>query len=383
VRGRIEAILSLNRPQSTEHLPPAPTAVTAGFHRFPSKVFLLERLTSMAITRIIIPRLILLLFVVLGVAVITFTISHLIPGDPARMIAGDRASAETLENVRRNLGLDRPVVEQFTIYIGNLLQGDLGTSLRTNRPVAADIRTFLPATLELGTVALFIAICLGVPLGVLSAVYKDGPIDQIARTVSVCGISMPVFWFGLILIYLFYAKFQILPGSGRLAMGIVAPERITGFLLIDSLLQGRFDAFCSAVYHIILPGFVLAFANMGVITRQIRASMLDVLQEDYIRTARASGLRKGMIVFNYALRNALIPSITLLGLALGDLLYGAVLTETIFAWPGMGTYVVTSIQTLDFPAIMGFTIVASIGYVLINLLVDLAYMLADPQIREV
>ncbi|MBD9651850.1 ABC transporter permease [Ensifer sp. ENS09] len=337
----------------------------------------------MAITRIILPRLILLLFVVLGVAVITFTISHLIPGDPARMIAGDRASAETLENVRRNLGLDRPVVEQFTIYIGNLLQGDLGTSLRTNRPVAADIRTFLPATLELGVVALFIAICLGVPLGVLSAVYKDGPIDQVARTVSVCGISMPVFWFGLILIYVFYAKFQILPGSGRLAMGIVAPERITGFLLIDSLLQGRFDAFRSALYHIILPGFVLAFANMGVITRQIRASMLDVLQEDYIRTARASGLRKGVIIFNYALRNALIPSITLLGLALGDLLYGAVLTETIFAWPGMGTYVVTSIQTLDFPAIMGFTIVASVGYVLINLLVDLAYMLADPQIREV
>lgn len=203
----------------------------------------------MAITRIILPRLILLLFVVLGVAVITFTISHLIPGDPARMIAGDRASAETLENVRRNLGLDRPVVEQFTIYIGNLLQGDLGTSLRTNRPVAADIRTFLPATLELGVVALFIAICLGVPLGVLSAVYKDGPIDQVARTVSVCGISMPVFWFGLILIYVFYAKFQILPGSGRLAMGIATPERITGFLLIDSLLQGRFDAFRSALYH--------------------------------------------------------------------------------------------------------------------------------------
>lgn len=337
----------------------------------------------MAITRIIIPRLIMLFFVVFGVAVITFTISHLIPGDPARMIAGDRASAETLENIRRTLGLDRPVIEQFYIYVTNLLHGDLGTSLRTGRPVASDIRTFLPATLELGSVALLIAIIIGVPLGVLSAVYKDGPIDQVARTISVCGISMPVFWFGLILVLIFYAKLQILPGSGRIAMGIALPERITGFLLIDSLLQGRMDAFLSAVYHIILPSFVLAFANMGIITRQIRASMLDVLQEDYIRTARASGLRRRAIIFNHALRNALIPSITLLGLALGDLLYGAVLTETIFAWPGMGTFVVTSIQTLDFPAIMGFTIVASIGYVLINLLVDLAYMLADPQIREI
>ncbi|UGX89177.1 ABC transporter permease [Phyllobacterium meliloti] len=337
----------------------------------------------MTIARIIVPRFILLFFVVFGVAIITFTISHLIPGDPARMIAGDRASAETLENVRRDLGLDRPVTDQFVIYVRNLVHGDLGTSLRTRRPVAADIATFLPATLELGCISLLLAVLIGVPLGVFSAIYKDGPIDQIARTISVCGISMPVFWFGMVVILLFYAKLQILPGSGRLAMEFVSPQRVTGFFLIDTLLEGRFDAFLSAVRHLILPTFVLAFANLGVITRQIRASMLDVLQEDYIRTARASGLRRRAIIFNHALRNALIPSITLLGLAMGDLLYGAVLTETIFAWPGMGTYVVTSIQTLDFPAIMGFTVVASIGYVLINLLIDLAYMLADPQIREV
>ncbi|SDP36143.1 ABC transporter permease [Phyllobacterium sp. OV277] len=337
----------------------------------------------MTIARIIVPRFILLFFVVFGVAIITFTISHLIPGDPARMIAGDRASAETLENVRRDLGLDRPVTDQFVIYVRNLVHGDLGTSLRTRRPVASDIATFLPATLELGCISLVLAVLIGIPLGVFSAIYKDGPIDQIARTISVCGISMPVFWFGMVVILLFYAKLQILPGSGRLAMQFASPQRVTGFFLIDTLLEGRFDAFLSAVRHLILPTFVLAFANLGVITRQIRASMLDVLQEDYIRTARASGLRRRAIIFNHALRNALIPSITLLGLAMGDLLYGAVLTETIFAWPGMGTYVVTSIQTLDFPAIMGFTVVASIGYVLINLLIDLAYMLADPQIREV
>ncbi|MBA8880976.1 ABC transporter permease [Phyllobacterium myrsinacearum] len=337
----------------------------------------------MTIARIIVPRFILLFFVVFGVAIITFTISHLIPGDPARMIAGDRASAETLENVRRDLGLDRPVTDQFVIYVRDLVHGDLGTSLRTRRPVATDIATFLPATLELGFISLVLAVLIGVPLGVFSAIYKDGPIDQIARTISVCGISMPVFWFGMVVILLFYAKLQILPGSGRLAMEFASPQRVTGFFLIDTLLEGRFDAFLSAVRHLILPTFVLAFANLGVITRQIRASMLDVLQEDYIRTARASGLKRRAIIFNHALRNALIPSITLLGLAMGDLLYGAVLTETIFAWPGMGTYVVTSIQTLDFPAIMGFTVVASIGYVLINLLIDLAYMLADPQIREV
>ena len=337
----------------------------------------------MSLLHIVGRRLLLLVFVAIGVAVITFTISHLIPGDPARLIAGDHASAETIAHVRQDLGLDRPLTEQFTIYVRKLLAGDLGKSLRTRRSVAGDIALFLPATLELGMVALLMAILIGVPLGVLSAVYKDGPIDQAARVVSVAGISMPVFWFGLALIILFYVKFPILPGSGRIALGIAAPPRVTGFYLINSLLIGDIPAFLSSLQHIILPAFVLAFANLGIITRQIRAAMLDVLQEDYVRTARANGLSRRAIILGHALPNALIPSVTLLGLAFGDLLYGAVLTETIFAWPGMGTYVVSSIQTLDFPAIMGFTIVASIGYVLINLAVDLTYMILDPQIREV
>ena len=337
----------------------------------------------MSLLPIIARRLLLLVFVVIGVAVITFTISHLIPGDPARLIAGDHASAETVDRVRQDLGLDRPLFEQFTIYVRKLLVGDLGESLRTRRSVAGDIALFLPATLELGTVALLIAIGIGVPLGVLSAVYKDGPVDQAARVVSVAGISMPVFWFGLALIILFYVKIPILPGSGRLALGVAAPPRITGFYLVDALLIGDITAFGSAVRHLILPSFVLAFANLGIITRQIRAAMLDVLQEDYVRTARANGLSRRAIILGHALPNALIPSVTLLGLAFGDLLYGAVLTETIFAWPGMGTYVVSSIQTLDFPAIMGFTIVASVGYVLINLAVDLTYMVLDPQIRDI
>ena len=336
----------------------------------------------MSLLSTILRRLVLLVFVVAGVAIVTFTISHLIPGDPAHLIAGDKASAETLAHVRQELGLDKPVTQQFVIYVKQLLSGDLGQSLRTRRSVASDIALFLPATLELGITALLMAILIGVPLGVLSAIYKDGPIDQAARAISVAGISMPVFWFGLALIILFYVKIPILPGSGRIELGIPPPPRVTGFFLIDSLLAGDMVAFRSTLYHLVLPAFVLAFANLGIITRQIRASMLDVLQEDYVRTARANGLSRSAVILRHALPNALIPSVTLLGLAVGDLLYGAVLTETIFAWPGMGSYVVSSIQTLDFPAIMGFTIVASLGYVLINLAVDLTYMVLDPQIRE-
>lgn len=336
----------------------------------------------MSLLSTVLRRLVLLAFVVAGVAIVTFTISHLIPGDPAQLIAGDKASAETLAHVRQELGLDKPVTQQFVIYVKQLLSGDLGNSLRTRRPVATDIALFLPATLELGITALIMAIMVGVPLGVLSAIYKDGPVDQAARAVSVAGISMPVFWFGLALIIVFYVKIPILPGSARIDLGVPPPPRVTGFFLIDSLVAGDFVAFRSTLYHLVLPAFVLAFANLGIITRQIRASMLDVLQEDYVRTARANGLSRSAIILRHALPNALIPSVTLLGLAFGDLLYGAVLTETIFAWPGMGSYVVSSIQTLDFPAIMGFTIVASLGYVLINLAVDLTYMVLDPQIRE-
>jgi peptide/nickel transport system permease protein len=330
----------------------------------------------------ILRRLLFAVMVVAGVAVITFAISHLIPGDPARMVAGDRASDEIVAHIREGMGLDRPVTTQFVIYAKGLLSGDFGTSLRTGRPVVEDIRAFLPATLELGIAALLLAVLIGVPLGVASAVYKDGVIDQVARTVSVAGISMPVFWFGLVLILIFYADLGLLPIGGRLADDVLPPDRVTGLMLVDTLIAGDFEAFRSAVWHLVLPASVLGFAQLGTITRQIRASMLDALQEDYVRTARANGLRPARIVFRHALRNALIPSVTLLGLLAGDLLYGAVLTESVFAWPGIGSYVVNSIQTLDFPAIMGFTVIASVGYVLINLAVDFVYLALDPQLRR-
>lgn len=328
-------------------------------------------------------RLILLLLVVIGVTIITFAISHMIPGDPARLMAGDRATPEIVQSMRTRLGLDQPLHLQYLNYVGSLLQGDLGTSIRTGRPVADDLVRFFPATIELAAVALLFSVLAGVPLGVASAVYRNRWIDQVSRTISVTGISTPAFWLGLLLIMLFYGRLDWLPSSGRLGGDVTAPPFVTGMLLIDTLLAGDLAAFRSALSHILLPAFTLGFVHLGVVTRQIRSSMLEVLQEDYVRTAKAGGLSRRQIIFGHALRNALIPSVTMLGLAFGDLLYGAVLTETVFAWPGMGNYVVQSIHALDFPAIMGFTVVASIAYVLINLLVDLTYMLLDPQIRSV
>ncbi len=324
-----------------------------------------------------------LLLVVFGVSLITFTISHLIPGDPARLIAGDRASDALVAGIRHQLGLDLPLYQQYGRYVLDLVQGDLGTSIRTNRPVLEDLQAFFPATLELALVALFLAILVGVPLGVLSAVYHNRAIDQIARTLAVTGISTPAFWLGLGAIVLFYGHLGWLPGGGRLSEGLTPPSTITGFYLIDSLLAGNFTLFFDALKHLILPAATLGFVTLGVIARQIRSARLDQLGEDYIRTARAYGLSRWTVILRHALPNALIPSVTVLGLTLGDLLYGAVLTETVFAWPGMGAYVVKSIQSLDFPAVMGFAILVSFIYVLLNMAIDLLYRVIDPRIGEV
>ena len=337
----------------------------------------------MAFLTLLRKRLLGLLLVVFGVSLITFTISHLIPGDPARLIAGDRASDALVAGIRHQLGLDLPLYQQYGRYVLDLVQGDLGTSIRTNRPVLEDLQAFFPATLELALVALFLAIVVGVPLGVLSAVYHNRAIDQIASTLAVTGISTPAFWLGLGAIVLFYGHLGWLPGGGRLSEGLTPPSTITGFYLIDALLAGNFSLFVDALKHLILPAATLGFVTLGVISRQIRSAMLDQLGEDYIRTARAYGLSKWTVILRHALPNALIPSVTVLGLTLGDLLYGAVLTETVFAWPGMGAYVVKSIQSLDFPAVMGFAILVSFIYVLLNMAIDLLYRVIDPRIGEV
>lgn len=325
-------------------------------------------------------RLVFLVLVLLGVSLITFMISHLIPGDPARLIAGDRATPEIVEKIREDMGLNRSLPEQYALYFRGILSGDLGTSLRTRRPVAQDLKLFFPATLELAFVALFLAAIAGIPLGVASAVWRDKPIDHIVRALAVTGISTPAFWLGLLLIVLCYGKLGWLPGGGRIDQDIVRPDTITGFLLIDSLLAGNPAAFLSALKHLLLPALTLGFVHLGIVARQFRSAMLEEIQQDYVRTARANGLSERSIIFREVLPNALIPSVTVLGLALGDLLYGAVLTETVFAWPGMGAYVVNSIQALDFPAVMGFTIVVSFVYVLVNLAVDLLYMFIEPRI---
>lgn len=327
-------------------------------------------------------RLLMLIVVIFGVSCITFLMSNVIPGDPARMVVGVKATEETYQRVRDQMGLNDPLHEQYLNYMKGLLTGDLGISLRTQQPVIEDLITYFPATLELVLYAFLIAIILGVFIGVLTAVKNNSIWDHIGRIFSISGVSLPVFWSGLMAIILFYGILGWLPSSERLDLFIDAPPTVTGLYTIDSLLAGNMEAFSNSVLHLIMPVSVLAFVHLSAITRQIRASMLEVLQQDYIKTARANGLSSSFLIIRYALRNALMPAVTVVGLSIGSLLGGAVVTETIFNWPGMGKYVVDSIGSLDFPAIMGFTILIAIAYVLINLLVDLLYMVLDPQIRE-
>lgn len=332
--------------------------------------------------KIIIKRLLLLILVLIGVTIITFALTHIVPGDPARMIVGQRASEETLERVREDLGLNKPLWIQYLIYMKGLLSGDLGTSIRTQQPVVSDIAAFFPATLELALAAFLIALIVGIPLGVISSIKQNTIIDHLNRMFSIGGVSIPVFWSGIVAILIFYSKLGWLPASGRLSLNIKMDSSITGLYIFDSIITGNWDVLKDSVHHIILPAIVLSYAQLAVITRQVRSSMLEVLNKDYIRTARANGIEEWYLIIFYGLRNALIPTITVVGLSFGMLLGGAVVTETVFAWPGMGKYVVDSIAFLDFPAIMGFTIVIVLGYTIINLIIDLLYMALDPQIRE-
>jgi peptide/nickel transport system permease protein len=327
-------------------------------------------------------RLVMLVFVVFGVSVIMFLMTHVIPGDPAQMIVGQHASQETYQNVREQLGLNDSLFVQYFDYIKGVLQGDLGTSIRTQQPVLSDLIAYFPATLELIFYAFIFAIFFGVILGVITAVKNNTKYDYIGRIISIMGVSIPVFLSGLVVIIILYGMLGWFPASGRLDLFLESPPHITGFYTIDSLLTGQFDVFTNSLWHIILPSIILGYVQLSTVARQVRSSMIDVLNEEYIRTAYANGLPKLFLIIRYALRNALIPTITVIGVSVGTLLGGAVVTEIVFNWPGMGKYVVDSITSLDFPAIMGFTFVISIGYVFINLVVDLLYVVLDPQIRE-
>ncbi|GAK60533.1 ABC-type dipeptide/oligopeptide/nickel transport system, permease component [Candidatus Vecturithrix granuli] len=329
----------------------------------------------------ILRRLGLMVFSLLGVLIVTFFVSHVIPADPIGAILGPQAPLELIEKIRHELGFDRPVHVQFFIYLKNSLRGDFGKSLRTQNPVIKDLRTFFPATVELATVAMFIGVFLGIPLGILSAVKKDQWGDHIARGFSLIGLSMPVFWLALILLLIFYYRLGWLPGPGRIDPYLFPQAPITGIILLDSLIYRDFEIFFNALQHIILPAFVLGYFSTASIVRITRSSMLEVLNLDYVQTARAKGLRESVVIYKHALKNAMIPVTTVIGLTYGSLLEGAVLTETIFAWPGLGRYMTSAFLFLDFNAVMGGTLLIALIFSLANLVVDILYAFLNPKIR--
>ncbi len=320
--------------------------------------------------------------VLVGVSIITFAISHLVPADPVLAALGDKATPDQVAAFRHQYGLDRPVPEQYLIYINGLLHGDLGRSIRTRRPVVDDLRDFFPATCELALAALLVSLLIGIPAGAWSAVRRNQWPDQVVRVLAVIGGALPIFWFGLIMIGLFYYRLNLLPGGGRIDQFIPPPRTITGMYVLDSLLTGNWPALGSSLEHLALPAFVLGYYSTAVIARMMRSSMLEVLGQDYLRTARSKGLRQRAVVLHHALRNALIPTVTIVGVTFGSLLSGAVLTETIFGWSGLGRYATQSAISLDFPAVMGVTLLAAVVYAVANLLVDLSYYMLDPRIQH-
>ncbi len=318
-----------------------------------------------------------------GITLLSFVLSHAVPADPVTANLGEHAAADpqVVAAFRHQWGLDRPLPAQYGIYLWNLVHGDMGVSISTRQPVLTDLRQRLPATVELATVAMLIGLVISIPVGILSAVNRDSILDQITRVGALVGVSIPVFWLALVGILIFYARLGWAPAPGRLSMYLLPPPFATGFVIIDALLARRTDAAVDALRHLVLPAFVLSSYSVGVITRMMRGSMLEVLGEDYVRTARAKGLPAWIVVLRHAARNGLIPVVTIVGLSFGGLLSGAVVTETVFAWPGLGSYAFRSATSLDFPAIMGVGIVVATVYILVNLLVDVAYALIDPRIR--
>ncbi|MFY9707381.1 MAG: ABC transporter permease [Desulfobacterales bacterium] len=325
-------------------------------------------------------RLLQLILILFGVSVLVFLMLRMIPGDPAQLLLGEYASPEELVRLRTQLGLDRSLPVQYGIYLKNILQGDLGNSIRTNAPVAGEIWVRLLATLELSLAAMLISTLFGIGAGVLSAVRPHSAWDYTAMFLALVGVSMPIFWLGLMLIYLLAVKYSVLPMMGRLSMGLDVPV-VTGLVVVDALIGGRFGAVWDAVRHLVLPAVTLATIPMAVVARITRSAMLEVLNKDYVRTARAKGMSEIVVILRHALRNAFLPVVTVLGLNLGLLLGGAVLTETIFSWPGLGRYVVDSLMGRDYAAVQGCILVFAAMMAIINLAVDLIYVLLDPRIR--
>ena len=330
----------------------------------------------------IIRRFFLLIFVLFGLITFTFFISHILPGDPARLHAGHHATREAIEAITKRWGLDKPVWQQYVIYLKRLLlRGDMGDSLRSHRPVTSDLMDYFPATFELTTVSIIITIFVGIPLGVISATKRDTILDHFSRLLSTTGVATPTFWLGLLLQLTFYRHLGWLPFGGRLPPGMTSPKHITGMYIFDSLLTGNFRTLSASLFHITMPAICLSYVSLATVTRMLRATMLEVMDQDYIKTVRAMGLKERMVVYKYALKNALIPVITVVGLSYGGMLGGTLLIESVFAWPGLGFYATQGILTLDFPAIIGTTFLFGFIYIIVNLLTDILYAFFDPRIK--
>ena len=332
------------------------------------KRYLLRRLLSICITLI-------------GLSMVIFTVSRIAPGDPAKLAAGPDATEEMVQVIRKEFRLDQPLVVQYISYMKGLLKGDFGRSIRTRHQVWEDIKLFLPATFELVFVSIGFAIIFGILFGVLSAVYRDTWIDHSARFFSVTGVAIPMFWMGIMLQLLLAAKFHLLPIGGRLDTMVNPPTSITRFFLIDSLITGNWTVFRNALSHILLPAFVLSFPALASITRINRAEMLEVLHRDFVLNEKAQGISERMIMAKYALKNALIPTLTMIGLRYGWMLGGTILVEAVFDWPGIGNYAVGAAVYSDFQPVMAVTIILGFNFMLANLLVDLGYGFLDPRVR--
>jgi len=322
------------------------------------------------------------LMTLLGLLLVTFLIGRVVPVDPVLAMVGDRASASVYEKARIELGLDRPLLEQFWIYLQKVLTGDFGTSVLTANKVIDDISRVFPATFELATFGILIGTLVGIPLGVMAAVRRGSLSDQFVRIFGLVGYSAPIFWLGLLSLLIFYAKLDWTAGPGRLDISydyIVSPE--TGLLLLDSALQGEWEVFRNTFSHIILPASLLGYYSMAYISRMTRSLMLNELNQEYIVTARVKGLSESRIIWGHALRNAAVPLVTVITLSYANLLEGSVLTETVFAWPGLGQYLTNSLQNADMNAVLGSTIVVGVVFVGLNLFSDLLYRLLDPRVR--
>jgi len=318
---------------------------------------------------------------ILGLSVIVFIVSRVAPGDPAKLAAGPDATEEMVDVIRKEFGLDKPLVIQYVKYMKGLIQGDFGRSLRTRHLVLEDIKTYLPATFELVFVSISFSIVFGILFGILSAVYRDTWIDHSVRFFSVTGVAVPMFWMGIMLQLLLAARFHLLPIGGRLDTMVNPPGPITHFFLIDSLIAGNWNVFKNALIHILLPAFVLSFPALASITRINRAEMLEVLNKDFVLNEKAQGISDRLIFYKYALKNALIPTLTMIGLRYGWMLGGTVLVETVFNWPGIGNYAVGAAVYSDFQPVMAVTIILGLNFMIANLLVDIGYGFLDPRVR--